>query len=168
MGIGKGRLQNDSLLLPFIPLHFHRLFQRIGTILTHQFHRQFHRSCVRSAGIDRKTIFLTFLQTDTGKSLIIESGPEQTSVIHHTHIVRIPFKARLLTLHTHISKRHPTYKWLRKFKRTVLHQFGIQTSVGTKIDIFKEDAIHGRLYLGCRFRNVNSHDMLLRLQANSQ
>ena len=63
-----------------------------------------------------------------------------------THIMRIAFE-RPIVVQGDIAENAPPHQVLRKFKRTVLHQFGIQTAIGTVINIFKEMSVHRRLYL---------------------
>ena len=59
--------------------------------------------------------------------------------------MRVTIKTRILGLYTDISERHPASERVFKLERTVLDKFGIQASIGTEIDIFKKDPVHGRL-----------------------
>ena len=53
-----------------------------------------------------------------------------------------------VVLQRYLARDVPTGKGVGELKRAVHNQFGIETAVGSIVDVFKEDAVHGRLY-GC-------------------
>ena len=55
----------------------------------------------------------------------------------------------------------PAHQPVGEFKRTVLDEFAIQTSVGGVVDVFKKESVHGRLYGGSKFFSVDVYDMYL-------
>ena len=61
------------------------------------------------------------------------------------YIMRIAIKGGLFVLHLHITKDIPAHQSVGKLKRTVFYHLGIQSAVGSEVDIFKENAVHRRL-----------------------
>jgi len=57
------------------------------------------------------------------------------------------------------SGRLPALQMIRKFERAVLYQLRIETAVGGEIDIFDEDAVHGRLDFGAGPVDTEMHDV---------
>ena len=45
----------------------------------------------------------------------------------------------------------PSGKGVGKLERSVYYQFGIQTAIGSVVDVLKEDTLHGRLHGGSQF-----------------
>ena len=167
MSIGKGRLQHDCYLLPLLSLDFDFLLYGVFSIGVDQLDRQLHRRSIGCAGIDREAVFLALLQADATVAFIIDAGTQQATVVDNTDVVRIAVEARFLVFYRYLSEGNPPNKRLRELERTVLHQFGIQASVGSEIDVLEKDTVHGRLYLGCRFGDIHRH-CVLSLYAQSQ
>ncbi len=65
---------------------------------------------------------------------ILEHGVVGTTVVGRFGITDV-----------HIAHGSPAHETVGIFKAAVLHHLGIEASVGTKIDVFEEDAIHGAL-----------------------
>ena len=61
--------------------------------------------------------------------------------------MRIPIKSRIFGLDRNFSERSPPHKGIIKLERTVFHQLGIQSAVGSKVDIFEKHAVHIGIYL---------------------
>ena len=55
----------------------------------------------------------------------------------------------------------PAHQVLGELKRAVLHHFGIQTAVGSVVDVLEEDAIHRRLNGGTELFGVHFHHVCL-------
>ena len=66
-----------------------------------------------------------------------------------------------VVLYLKISESLPAHQPVGEFKRTVLDEFAIQTSVGGVVDVFKKESVHGRLYGGSKFFSVDVYDMYL-------
>ena len=65
--------------------------------------------------------------------------------IAQADIMRIAGECRLVVAQLDVAKRLPSHEGLWKLERAVLHHFGIETSVGSKVDVLEEDAPHGGL-----------------------
>ena len=74
--------------------------------------------------------------------------------------MRISFK-RPVIHQGHVTENIPPHKTLREFEWTVLYQFGIQSSVGSIINVLKKQTIHGWLYFRTKF--IGLHDHVVRI-----
>ena len=162
----------DSLLAVFLGIHGHRIFLPLlgidgdfllievhvpmcGAKQVHQFHADFGRSAVRNASPDRETVCFSLLDTNAEEAFIFQHGTlVGMAWVGQTYIVRIPFKRAILP-YGHVTGTLPALQRLWKLKGTVFHQFGIESAVGSKVDVFKEDAIHGRLNHCTRFLGID-------------
>ena len=69
---------------------------------------------------------------------------------------------RAVVLQRDVAKHLPTHVMVGgKFKRTVFDEFGIQTAVGSEVDVFEEHAVHGRLDVGSDFFSLYGHGIVL-------
>ena len=66
-----------------------------------------------------------------------------------------------IVLHLKVSEGAPAHQVLGELERAVLHHLCIKTTVGSVVDILKEDTVHRRLY-GCpEFLGVYVKDVRL-------
>ena len=66
-----------------------------------------------------------------------------------------------VVFHLEVSEGAPTHQVLGKLKRAVLHHLCIEATIGSVVDILKEDAVHRRLYGSPEFLGVNVEDVRL-------
>ena len=64
------------------------------------------------------------------------------TIVAQACVVRVTIEAGVVAPHLHGAKGGPPHQSLLKLKRAVLHQLGIQATVGTEIDVLKKEAIH--------------------------
>ena len=50
----------------------------------------------------------------------------------------------------------------REFEGAVFNEFGIEPAIGSEVDVFKENAIHGRLDFSPDFLGLYRHGVVLR------
>ena len=170
--LGHTRLQDQLVLLPFFRIDCQvsggkRLMfaHRLGI---HQFNPQcFFSVPLRQTCPNRETILLPFSDTDTKEAFVIQSGMFMgMSRIGKTHIMRIPFK-RTVVHQSYFTVSFPSHQVLRKLKRTVLHQFGVQATVGRIVDVLKKESVHGRLDFRSQFLCLYHHFIGLRMKCHS-
>ena len=64
----------------------------------------------------------------------------------------------------HVAKGLPAHQALGELKRTVLYHLRIKAAIGSEVDVLKENAIHGGLYLGAHLVGLDVK-LVLRLRA---
>ena len=169
VGIGEGGAEEDGLLLPAVAADFDFLGQQILAAGVQQLNGELHGAGIGSAGIGSETVFLALLEADATETFVVEPGTQPTAVVDDAHVVGIAVEAGLGVLHRDVAKGYPANEGLRELEGAVLHQFSVESAVGTEVDVFEEDAVHRGLYLGCRPGYVNGHYMLcLRTQGARQ
>ena len=169
VGIGEGGAEEDGLLLPAVAADFDFLGQQILAAGVQQLNGELHGASIGSAGIGSETVFLALLEADATETFVVEPGTQPTAVVDDAHVVGIAVEAGLGVLHRDVAKGYPANEGLRELEGAVLHQFSVESAVGTEVDVFEEDAVHRGLYLGCRPGYVNGHYMLcLRTQGARQ
>ena len=140
--IGPGRLQSNGVFLPVVTCNGYLLLGHHLIITAHQFHTDLRRSC--GTRINREMIIHALLQSHTEETPVLQSGELITmSRFLQGNIVRITIKCRIGIIHLNFSKGVPTHQLLRELKRAVLHHLGIESTIGSKVDILEEDAVHG-------------------------
>ena len=96
-----------------------------------------------------ETIGGSLLDGDTEETFILETC-ELIAVarVFEAYIVRIALERSSFVLHVEVSEGAPTHQVLGELERAVLHHLGIESAIGSVVDILKKDTIHRRLY-GC-------------------
>ena len=154
-------LHGDGIFLPLAGIYGYFLLVKIhvsmsGAEQVHQFHPYFGRSAIGYTCPHRETVFFILLDTDAEETLIFQHGTlVRMSRVGQTYVVRVPVERTVLS-NRYVSGAFPSLQSLWELKGTVLHQLGIETAVGCKVDVFKENAIHGRLNHGTRFLGIHN------------
>ena len=135
-------------LLPLAGLDGDGLFVDGHVLVVHQFDAY---PCLLAlqivqTGIDREVVFHAFLQAHAEEAAVFQPGELLVVAgrLEH-HVVRVAVESRLHVTHGDVAKSAPTHEFVGKFKAPVLHQLGIKTAVGAKVDVLEEDAVHGGL-----------------------
>jgi hypothetical protein len=55
----------------------------------------------------------------------------------------------------------PTHERIGKFKRSILDEFSIQNAIGAEIDIFEENAPHGRIDPGAGLAGMDGEKKII-------
>ena len=76
------------------------------------------------------------------------------------HIVRIALEGGIFLADGNASEGLPPHQRLRKLERAVLYKLGIETAVGSEVDVFEEDAVHRGLNGSARFIRIDNILML--------
>ena len=96
------------------------------------------------------TIDFIGLGGDTEEALVLNTGAlVYVTRIGKTYIMRITLEWTIVT-NFNLAEGLPAHQGLGKFERTVLDHFGIEAAVGSIVDVFEEDAVHGVLDFGTR------------------
>ena len=163
---GPGAPDYGFILFPFAALH---LYPGLGKLLVFlhgrwvdQLHLQHLWLAFGNACPHAESVVLTLLHTDAEKALVL-----QTRQLFHmprgteTHILGVTGKGAIIP-HLQPAQGVPSHQGIgRILERAVLHHLGIHASVGSKIDILIEDAIHGGRY-GCSLPcGLNGYHILL-------
>ena len=159
----QGRRQRQRILFPVCRGDIQRLFGKLLTLVHRVLVNQLHADGAIALGSlcpDRKTVLLAFLHTNAEVALV---GQTRATVLvvgdAQLHIMRTACKGTVV-LHVDTSEGLPAHQVLRKFERTVLDELAIESAVGSVVDVFKEDAVHGRLNGCSQFLGVDVHDAL--------
>ena len=109
----------------------------------------------------RKPILFTAKKRHSKESPILNPcGHIALAAIRQSHIMGTAAE-RAVIPHFNTTYGVPSHKRLRKFKRPVLYQFAIKSTVGAIIDVFKKDSVHCRGYFRPTFIGVDfQHDAL--------
>ena len=88
-------------------------------------------------------ILHALLQSHAEISTVLQSGAFlcMPGTLQH-NIMGTTGEGRVFLAHCDITECRPTHEVLRIFKRTVLYQLGIETTVSSEIDILEKDTIH--------------------------
>ena len=97
-------------------------------------HSRPHREAVRLAALERHAEETAVLYACAHVALAAE---------RKTDIMRAAAE-RTVVSHLHAADAVPAHQRVGELERAVLHQFGVQTAVGSVVDVFEEHAIHGR------------------------
>ena len=98
------------------------------------------------ASIYREVILHVLLQSHAEEATVLKASLLLTSAGSlQSYIVRIAREGWLHIANGYITKCIPTHQALWELERAVFHHLGIETTIGTKVDILEEDTIHGRL-----------------------
>ena len=159
---GYRRFYHHLIFLPFLRINRHplgckRLSFSIG-IGVAQLYPDLHRLIVlRQSGPHREAIVLTLFQSHTEGTTVLHHGKlVLVTRISHSHIVRVALK-RTVIAYLHIAHRLPSIQLLRKLKRAVQYQFGIQATIGSKVDILEKQAVHRILYGSPHLLHLHGH-----------
>ena len=100
-------------------------------------------------------------QSDAEESVVVQACAFLlVASIAQGDIMRITGKGRGAVAQSHVAEHVPTHEWLRKLERAVLHQFGIESAIGSEVDVFEENAPHRGLNLCTEFLRVHFKPML--------
>ena len=75
---------------------------------------------------------------------------------------------RSVVAYLKLSEGTPAHQMLGEFKRAVLHHLCIQATVGSVVNVFKEDTIHSRLYRCAELLGVHLHHVRLSRQSEGR
>ena len=145
------RLQCGIVLLPVVLGNGDGLAVDNVVVAAHQFHADawVGRPGVVTARGDGEVILHACLQSHAEVSAVLDTCLlVQMSVVEESHIVRVALVCGTLVHHLHAAERLPSHQSVGEFERTVLHQVGIKSAVGTEVDVLEEDAVHRWLYCG--------------------
>ncbi len=156
LGLGEGRTEDEFIGLPLGIGHLERAFAQRGPVGTDEFHVECGEVGGTVAGIDAEAVVGTLPEADAAESLIVEPRAGKLGGLLQMHVVRIALKAGLLVAHTDLAEGCPSHQVLGKLEGTVFHQFGIQTAVGTEVDVLEKDAVHAVVGLGHRASEVDT------------
>src|SRR6478735_7863791 len=97
----------------------------------------------------RKIILLILFYAHTAKAIIPHAKTAGFSVSGNSYITRVCAVSFGAVCNKNASNRlagllnSPTHHWVKKFERTVLHKFCIQTAISSKVDVFEKYSPHG-------------------------
>ena len=161
MGVGDVRLQRESVLVPLSGGDGQRVGGHgvVGGI--HQLHAD-GGGATLGACVDGEVVGHPLAQSDAEEPMVLNTGPAMGMTrLFHVHVMGIAVEGRIVGLDARFSRHLPSHRGIGKFERTVLYKLGIQTAVGTEVDILEEDSIHGggnvsRGFLGLHLESVLS------------
>ena len=146
---GLGRLKYEFILLPFVAADLQfgsgKFLVLLHCALVHE--RHLHVGvAAHSLSPDCEAIFLVLIDADAEVAFVLQTGSRivMAGIVEH-HVMRTTLEGSVV-LHFKLAESLPAHKSIRKFERAVLHQLAVQSAVGSIIDIFEEDAVHGRLH----------------------
>ena len=128
--MGNAGLQDDLILFPFVGVNRQILCGKSLTF-THWFSidkfdpQCFFRTSLRQTRPNRKAILLSFLDANTEKAFVIQTGMfVSVSRIGKAYIMRITFK-RSVIHQCHFAIGIPSHQMLGELERAVLYQFRV-------------------------------------------
>ena len=111
-------------------------------------------------GPDREAILLALLYANAEESLI---GQTRAAVVvaggTQNHIIGTTRKGSVAH-YIDASEGLPTHQMLGEFERAVLDHFTIESTIGSIVNVFEENTVHGRLDGGSQFLGIDVHDVL--------
>ena len=148
LAVGHLRLERGGVFLPVAAAHGDALAGHYLIARVDEFHAYagIGRRGHMLAGIDGEVVAQPFLDAHTEETAVLQTGAllDVAGVAEH-HIVGVAVEGGAYVAHRHIAEGVPSHQGLRKLERAVDYHLGIKTTVGTEVDVLKEDAIHGGL-----------------------
>ena len=144
--VGEGRANGGRVFSPTVAHHRNTYGITCFVSRIYQFNKQNSLRFCR-AGKNRYAVLFVFPESHSPKSFVVECGPCKCVFIQaKLHVAGIFAKAGIGRLDRHMSRRGPSHERICEFKRTVFYHFCIKTSVGAKVDVFKENSVHVGTY----------------------
>ena len=153
LGIGLVGSECGGVFLPFVVGHGDSVAGDGYVVRTDKFHAEAGRAPLQvgDAGIDGEVVVHTFFQAHAEEAAVFQTRHLlRVPRTPQRHIVRVALEGRFLVGHTHVSESIPAHQPVRELKRAVFHHLGVEAAIGPEIDVFKEYAIHRRLYGAAR------------------
>ena len=163
LGLGTRRLQRGRVFLPLLAADLD-IDGGEALVLTHgvvvdETHLQCRSTALGTACPQGETVGGTFLDGDAEEALVLKTG-ELVAVagVLEAHVMGIALEGTVV-LDVEVAEGAPAHEVLGELKGAVLHHLGIEPTVGGIVDVFKEDAVHRRLYRGTELLRVDIHHM---------
>ena len=169
---GSWRTHHEGVLLPLAGVDGEVLADEclpvLHRVLVDELHQERHRLAVGDTCPHREAVVVACLQPDAEEAFVLDAGPHVVvSCPGKADIVRIPFKGAVVA-QGDIAEHLPAHVVVGgKFERAVLDQFGIQTTVCSEVDVFKEDTVHGRLDGCTHLAGLHRHGVVLCMEDRS-
>ena len=156
-GVGARRIQLLGVLLPVVAADADTLASHHFVVATDEFNANLCALAATYTCVDREVVVESFLESDAEIAVILYSCLLLAmAVVLECHVVGILVEGGPFAVEGNISEDVPSLQSAadalsarcemeRCFKGTVLDEFGIESSVGSEVDVFEEDAIHGGL-----------------------
>ena len=163
---GAGRLEHNGILLPVGRGHLDVFRDKLLVLLQAIFVNQLNTQRLSLAAGDTsphtEAILCVTLQTDAEEALVLKTGPHiVVAGAGETYVMRILVE-RAVVLHLYLTESLPTHEVVgREFERAVFQQLAVKTTVGSIVDILKEDTIHRGLNHAAGLSGFNSHNIVL-------
>ena len=169
LGLCAGGFQRGGVFLPVLAADVHldlcKTLVLVHRVVINKTHFKCRLAALRTTGPEGETVGGVFLHGDTEESFILQTGEfVVVAGIGEAHIVGVAVEGTVVA-YLKLAVGAPAHQTLGEFKRTVLHHLGIQTTVGSVVDVFKEDAIHRRLNRCTDLLGVHFHHMGLSRQS---
>lgn len=149
LGEGAGRLDLKGIFLPLLALDDEVLVGELLT-LTHgvvidQLDAQQTLAALRDTCPDGEAVGGILLYCDAEETLVLEAGALVLMArIREAYVVWILVKWAALVHDLELTEGSPAHEVLWELEGAVLDHLGIETAIGCKVDILKEDTILGR------------------------
>ena len=161
---GAWRLYHHLILLPVSRLHLEFVLRKLLFLLHGVLVDELHTDCrctLWGSCPNGEAIFLALHNSDAEVTLVLESSAALlVSWVAKGHIVWTTLE-RSVVLQLYLAEDLPTHEVLRELKRSVFYQLTIQTTIGSIVDVLKEESIHGVLNRGSHLFGVDVHDICL-------
>ena len=148
--LGEGRLHDYLILLPLVAAHGHLVGEEVLTLAVGHGDGQLHAYAgilvaFGYAAIEGEAVLLVLLHTDAEETLVEQCCPfVSVSRAAEAHVVGVALEGTVVA-HLYVACHLPSGEGIGEVKRAVLHQLGIQATVGSVVDVLDEEAIHGLL-----------------------
>ena len=121
----------------------------------HEFYPYLAFAPERGPGPYAEAVPGVLLETYPEEALVVEPGVlVVVPRVGEPDIVRVALKWTVVA-DFHLAETLPSLQGVRELERTVLDQLRIEAAVRCEIDVFEENAVHGRLDVGSGLREID-------------
>ena len=143
---GLVRLQLDGVLLPFVVANGDALSVDGNILIVDNLHTNLRLLALQvvQASIDREVVSHVFLQAHAEEATVLKAGNllVMASALKR-YVVGVAVESRLHVTHGDVAEGAPTHQAVGKLKTAVLNHLCIETAIGSKVNVLKEDSVHG-------------------------
>ena len=144
---GDRRLDGDGIFLPLLATHFDFLVGELlmfaHCVVIDELNLEYTLSSFRHASPEREAIGSVFLNRDAEEAFVLDTGAlVRVTRVSETHVMRVLVERTILE-NFKLTEGCPSHQTLWELERAVLDHLCIETAIGSKVDILKEDTIHG-------------------------
>ena len=172
LGLCTGRGDLCGVLLPFLAtdgdIGLNEALILAHRVIIDEAHLENRRPALWAACPDREAVGCSLLDGNAEETFILKTCIlVAVTGIAEADVVGVLVKGTIVA-QLKVAIGSPAHQVLRKLERTVFHHLGIETAVGSVVDVFKEDAVHRRLYGSPQFLGVHVENVSLRCRQEAE